>query len=228
MDYLQYFIFGIYPYIALTIFILGSLVRFEREQYTWRSESTQMIHRGQLRLGSNLFHIGIIGVFLGHLGGLLTPMAVWQALGVTHEAKQILAMTAGGILGGLGIIGLLILLYRRFSNERLAAMMPMRDKVVLLWLLVTLGLGLLTIPLSMAHLNGDMMVMFMEWAQRIVTFRGDAAPFVIGSPLVFQLHIFFGITFFIIFPFTRMVHVWSGFASVTYLGRAWQLVRPRA
>ncbi|QZA82322.1 respiratory nitrate reductase subunit gamma [Deefgea piscis] len=228
MDYLQYFIFGIYPYIALTIFLLGSLVRFEREQYTWRSESTQMIHRGQLRLGSNLFHIGIIGVFLGHLGGLLTPMVVWQALGVTHEAKQILAMTAGGILGGLGIIGLLILLYRRFSNERLAAMMPMRDKVVLLWLLVTLGLGLLTIPLSMAHLNGDMMVMFMEWAQRIVTFRGDAASFVIGSPLVFQLHIFFGMTFFIIFPFTRMVHVWSGFASVTYLGRAWQLVRPRA
>ncbi|WP_028455442.1 respiratory nitrate reductase subunit gamma [Chitinilyticum litopenaei] len=227
MNYLQQFLFGIYPYIALAVFLFGSLVRFEREQYTWKSESTQMLHRGQLRLGSNLFHIGIIGVFFGHLGGLLTPISVWHALGVTHEAKQMLAIVAGGILGGVGLIGLLILLYRRFSNPRLAAVTPFRDKLLLLWLLATLGLGLATIPASMGHMDGEMMVMFMEWAQRIVTFRGDAASFAAGAPLVFQLHIFFGLTFFIIFPFTRMVHVWSGFGSLGYIGRAWQLVRPR-
>ncbi|MBE9610939.1 MULTISPECIES: respiratory nitrate reductase subunit gamma [Chitinilyticum] len=227
MSYLDQFLFGIYPYIALAIFLLGSLVRFEREQYTWKSESTQMLHRGQLRLGSNLFHIGVIGVFFGHLGGLLTPLSVWHALGVTHEAKQLLAMVAGGILGGLGALGLLILLYRRFSNPRLAAITPFRDKVLLLWLLATLGLGLATIPVSMGHLDGHMMTLFMEWAQRILTFRGDAASFVVGAPLVFKLHIFFGLTFFIIFPFTRMVHVWSGFGSVGYITRAWQLVRPR-
>ncbi|WP_028453739.1 respiratory nitrate reductase subunit gamma [Chitinilyticum aquatile] len=227
MSYLDQFLFGIYPYIALAIFLFGSLVRFEREQYTWKADSTQLLHRGALVTGSRLFHFGVIGVFLGHLGGLLTPLSVWHALGVAPEAKQILAIAAGGILGGIGLLGLLILLHRRLSNERLAAVTPLRDKVLLSWLLVTLGLGLATIPVSMGHMDGQMMMRFMEWAQRIVTFRGDAASFVAGAPLVFKLHIFFGLTFFIIFPFTRMVHTWSGFGSVGYITRAWQLVRPR-
>ncbi|TDR79700.1 respiratory nitrate reductase subunit gamma [Paludibacterium purpuratum] len=227
MSYPHLFLFGIYPYIALVVFLFGSLVRFEREQYTWRAESTQFLHRGPLRLGSNLFHIGVIGVFLGHLGGLLTPIAVWEWLGVPLTAKQLLAMGAGGVLGGTGLVGLLILLWRRFSNDRLAARTPLRDKILLPWLLLTLCLGLATIPESAQHLDGRAMLTFMLWAQHILTLRGDAASLVVDAPLVFRLHIFCGLTFFMIFPFTRMVHSWSGFASVGYLTRAWQLVRPR-
>ena len=227
MSYTQQFLFGIYPYLALAVFLFGSLVRFEREQYTWRAESTQFLYRGNLRLGSNLFHIGIIGIFLGHLGGLLTPLAVWEWLGVPLTAKQLLAMTAGGILGGVGLIGLVLLLLRRFGHRRLAVQTPMRDKVLLLWLLLTLCLGLTTIPESASHLDGQTMLRFMLWAQHILTFRGDAAQLVVDSPMVFRLHIFCGLTFFMLFPFTRMVHTWSGFASVGYLTRAWQLVRPR-
>lgn len=227
MPYLHLFLFGIYPYIALVVFLLGSLVRFEREQYTWRAESTQFLHRGQLRLGSNLFHVGVIGVFFGHLFGLLTPLAVWEALGVTLEAKQMLAMGAGGLLGGMGMVGLLILLARRLGNARLRAQTPPRDKILLCWLLLTLGLGLATIPESLQHTDGQTMVTFMFWAQHILTFRGDAAGLIVAAPLVFKLHIVFGLTFFMLFPFTRMVHTWSGFASVGYLTRAWQLVRPR-
>ncbi|MBV8046148.1 MAG: respiratory nitrate reductase subunit gamma [Paludibacterium sp.] len=227
MNYLHLFVFGIYPYIALAVFLLGSLVRFEREQYTWRAESSQFLYRGPLRLGSNLFHIGVIGVFLGHLGGLLTPIAVWEFLGVPLTAKQLIAMGAGGVLGGMGLIGLLILLARRLGNERLAAQTALRDKILLPWLLLTLSLGLATIPESAQHLDGQTMLTFMLWAQHILTFRGDAANLVVGAPWVFRLHIFCGLTFFMLFPFTRMVHSWSGFASVTYLTRAWQLVRPR-
>ena len=227
MPYLHLFLFGIYPYIALVVFLFGSLVRFEREQYTWRAESTQFLYRGQLRLGSNLFHIGVLGVFLGHLFGLLTPLVVWETLGVTLPAKQMLAMGAGGVLGGIGMLGLLILLARRFGNARLRAQTPPRDKILLGWLLLTLGLGLATIPESMQHTDGLTMVKFMFWAQHIATLRGDAAALILGTPLVFRTHIVFGLTFFMLFPFTRMVHTWSGFASVTYLTRAWQLVRPR-
>jgi len=227
MNYINQFLFGIYPYIALAIFLLGSLIRFDREQYTWRSESTQVLHRGQLRLGSILFHIGIIGLLGGHAVGLLTPVWVWDTLGVTHGAKQLFAMAAGGVMGTLCLIGILLLLARRFANERLRAATTFKDKIVLLWILGTLLLGLSSIGVSAGHLDGHMMVLLMTWAQHIVTFRGDAAGFILDAPLVFKLHLFMGMSLFVIFPFTRLVHIWSGFGAVTYLGRAFQLVRPR-
>lgn len=227
MNYLHHFIFGIYPYIALAIFLFGSLARFEREQYTWKSDSTQLLHRGQLRLGSILFHVGILGIFFGHLGGLLTPIAVWDALGVTHGFKQMIAIVAGGVFGLSTLVGLGILIHRRLSNDRLRAVTTTGDKVTLGWILVTLCLGLTTILESANHLDGHMMTLFMEWAQRIVTFRGDAASFVEGAPLIFKFHMFMGMSLFVVFPFTRLVHIWSGFGAMTYLVRPWQLVRRR-
>ena len=167
MNTLHQFFFGIFPYIALAIFFFGSLVRFDREQYSWKSESSQLLYEGQLRLGNILFHVGILAVFFGHLFGLLTPLWFWDALGISHGAKQIFAMVMGGIFGITAMVGLIILLQRRLKCDRLAANTTWRDNMVM-------GMGL-----------------------------------------------------FVIFPFTRLVHVWSGFASVTYLGRAWQLVRRR-
>jgi nitrate reductase gamma subunit len=227
MDYVNQFFFGIYPYIALAVFLLGSLIRFDREQYTWRSESTQVLHQGSLRLGSILFHVGIIGLLGGHAVGLLTPVWVWDTLGVTHGAKQLFAMAAGGVMGTLCLVGILLLLARRLGNTRLRTATTFKDKIVLLWILGTLLLGLSSIFVSAGHLDGHMMVLLMTWAQHIVTFRGDAAGFILDAPLVFKLHLFMGMSLFVIFPFTRLVHIWSGFGAVTYLGRAFQLVRPR-
>lgn len=227
MNTLHQFVFGIYPYIALAIFLLGSLMRFDREQYTWKSDSSQLLYRGNLRLGNILFHVGIIGLFFGHLVGLLTPVLIWDVLGISHSVKQAFAMAAGGVMGGVCLAGLLILLHRRLSDARIAAVTHTGDKVLLLWILITLLLGLSTIFVSAGHMDGSMMVQLMKWAQHIVTFRGDAAGYLTGAPALFKAHLFMGITLFLIFPFTRLVHVWSGFASVGYLGRAWQLVRPR-
>jgi len=221
MSSVHAFLFGVYPYIALTVFLLGSLVRFEREQYTWRSESTQLLHRGALRLGS------VLGIFGGHLVGLLTPIAVFNALGITHEAKQMLAMVAGGVLGGMAFAGISILIWRRLSHPRLRAVTGLGDRVILVWLWATLALGLSTIVLSAGHRDGALMVLFMQWAQGIVTLRGDAAQYIVAAPLLFKVHVAMGMTLFVLFPFTRLVHVWSGFAAVGYLTRAWQLVRPR-
>jgi len=227
VNYANQFFFGIYPYIALAIFLLGSLIRFDREQYTWKSDSSQLLHRGSLRMGSTLFHIGIIGLFFGHAAGLLTPVWVWDTLGVSHGAKQIFAMAAGGVMGSLCLIGLLMLLARRFANERLQRATTFKDKIVLLWILGTLLLGLSSIFVSASHTDGHMMVQLMTWAQHIVTLRGDAASFIADAPLVFKLHLFMGMSLFAIFPFTRLVHVWSGFGALGYLSRAYQLVRAR-
>jgi len=227
MNYLHQFLFGIYPYVALAIFLLGSLIRFDREQYSWRSESSQVLHRGPLRLASPLFHIGVIGLFFGHAVGLLTPVAIWDALGVPHGAKQLFAMVAGGVMGTVALVGLVLLLVRRFQSDRLRHVTTFKDKVVLLWILATLLLGLSSIWSSAAHMDGHMMVLLMGWAQHIVTFRADAAALIVDAPLVFKLHLFMGMSLFVIFPFTRLVHVWSGFGAVGYLGRAFQLVRSR-
>lgn len=227
MNYLHQFLFGIYPYIALAIFFVGSLIRFDREQYSWKSESSQTLNSGMLKLGSPLFHIGVLGLFFGHMAGLLTPVWVWDTLGVTHGAKQLVAMVAGGVMGSLCLIGLLMLIARRLSNDRVRARSTFKDKLVLVWLLATLLLGLSSIFVSASHMDGHMMVLLMSWAQHVVTLRGDAAGFIEGAPLVFKLHLFMGMSLFAIFPFTRLVHVWSGFGAVTYLSRAYQLVRPR-
>jgi nitrate reductase gamma subunit len=227
MSYVDTFLFGIYPYLAGAVFLIGSLIRFDREQYTWKSDSSQLLKRGQLRLGSNLFHIGILGIFFGHFVGLLTPLGVWHALGVTAPSKQLLAIVAGGVFGLVMLIGLMILMHRRYTQPRIRANTRRMDWVVLWLLLIQLGLGLYSITVSLQHLDGGEMVRLMTWAQRIVTFQGDAAAFVADSPLVFKCHLVLGITLFLVFPFSRLVHIWSGFAALGYLTRAYQVVRSR-
>ncbi|WP_296754937.1 respiratory nitrate reductase subunit gamma [Thiobacillus sp.] len=226
MSYSQTFLFGIYPYIALTVFLLGSLIRFDREQYTWKSDSSQLLRSGQLRLGSNLFHIGVLFLFFGHFVGMLTPHFVYEPF-MSSGAKQILAMVSGGIAGVLALVGLSLLLHRRLTEPRIRATSKPSDILILLLLWLQLALGLATIPLSAQHLDGSMMIRLAEWAQHIVTFRSGAVEMLAGAGWIFKMHLFLGMTIFLVFPFTRLVHVWSGFAATTYAARAWQLVRPR-
>jgi nitrate reductase gamma subunit len=227
MSYVNQFLFGIYPYIALAVFLLGSLIRFDREQYTWKSDSSQLLRRGQLRWGSNLFHIGILALFLGHLFGLLMPAAVYQAVGLSTPAKQMLAIVAGGIFGLMCLVGLVLLIHRRLAEPRIRATSTTMDIVVLFWILATLLLGLASILVSLGHRDGGVMVLLGQWAQHIVTLRGGAADYVAGVHWLYKVHLFFGLTLFVLFPFSRLVHIWSGFAAVTYLVRPYQVVRSR-
>ncbi len=217
--------YGWYPYVALTVFLLGSLLRFDHSQYTWRTGSSQLLRRRQLLWGSNLFHVGILAIFAGHLVGLLTPIAIFEALGVSHTFKQLLAMIFGGVAGVACWIGIALLAHRRLFDVRIRATSSFGDIAILLLLWVQLTLGLLTIPISAQHLDGTEMVKFMNWAQGIVTLHPDAALIADVSP-IFKLHLFIGMTIFLVFPFTRLVHVWS--APIWYLGRTgYQVVRTR-
>ena len=226
MTYLDHLLFGYYPYICLTVFLLGSLIRFDRDQYTWKSDSSQLLRAGQLRLGSNLFHVGVLFLLAGHTAGLLTPHVVYESF-VSAGNKQIMAMASGGLFGVLGFIGVSLLLHRRLSDERIRINSKASDIVLLVLLWLQLALGLATIPLSAQHLDGSMMVKLAGWAQHIVTFQSGAPELLAEAGMAFKLHIFLGMSIFLIFPFTRLVHVWSGFGAVAYLVRPYQLVRSR-
>lgn len=225
MSYLNELLFGYYPYMAGAVFLLGSLVRFDRDQYTWRSGSSQLLRAKNMRLASNLFHVGILMLFIGHFVGLLTPPAVYHALGLSTSAKQLLAVAAGAIFGAMTLVGLTMLLHRRMSDPRIRANSSNSDVFILWLLLAQLILGLFTLPVSLAHADGSTMLLLAEWAQRIVTFRGGAADLVVDVNILFKLHLFLGITIFLVFPFTRLVHIWS--APVWYMGRRYQVVRQR-
>jgi nitrate reductase gamma subunit len=226
-NYLNQFLFSYYPYVCLAVFFLGSLIRFDREQYTWKSDSSQLLRHGQLRWGSNLFHIGVLGIFAGHFTGLLTPVAVWQVLGVTPPEKQMTAMVGGGIFGIMCVAGLVMLLARRAADPRIRAVTRTGDMLVLALLLAQVLLGLAGIPISAQHPDAAEMLKFMEWAQRIWTFRPGAADLIAEVSIIFKLHLVLGLTLFLVFPFTRLVHIWSGFASVFFLLRPYQVMRSR-
>lgn len=226
MSYANEFFFGIYPYLALTVFLVGSLIRFDREQYTWRSGSSQLLRRRSLVVGSNLFHVGILMLFAGHFVGLLTPHEVYHAMGLEASTKQAIAMTAGGIFGVICFIGMTMLLHRRLTDARVRATSSTSDIFILLLLYVQLILGLLTIPASAGHMDGSVMMQLAGWAQHIVTFQPGAAALIADVHWIYKAHIFVGLTMFLVFPFTRLVHIWS--APIWYLGRSYQVMRRRA
>jgi nitrate reductase gamma subunit len=226
MNAFDNFLFGLYPYIALTVFFLGSLIRFDRDQYTWKSDSSQLLKAGQLRVGSNLFHVGVLFLFFGHFFGMLTPHFLYEHF-IDAGSKQLMAMISGGIAGLLAFIGITMLLHRRLTEPRIRVNSKTSDIVLLVLLWLQLALGLATIPLSAQHLDGSMMMRLAEWGQRIVTFRGGAVELLVGAGWIFKMHMFLGMSIFLIFPFTRLVHVWSGFGAVAYLVRPYQVVRAR-
>ncbi len=222
------FLFGTYPYIALTVLLIGSIARYERDPFTWKSSSSQLLRRKQLIVGSVLFHVGVLIIFGGHLVGLLTPVWIFDALGISHTAKQILAMTAGGIAGIMALVGGTMLLMRRLGDPRIAKNSSFADTGILILLLLQLLLGLSTIIVSMQHLDGHEMVKLMSWAQGIFYFDGKAASYIQDVSIVFKLHIFLGLTIFLLFPFTRLVHMLSvPVRYVTPLRKGYQIVRSR-
>ena len=220
------FFFGIYPYIALSVLVIGSIARYERDPFTWKSSSSQLLRRKQLMIGSVLFHVGILVIFFGHLFGLLTPIWIFDALGISHGAKQVLAIVAGGIAGIFALIGGLMLLHRRLMDPRVRATSSFADTGILILLMAQLVLGLGTIFISLQHLDGHEMTKFMSWAQGIFTFQADAAAQITDVSWLFKLHLALGLTIFLVFPFTRLVHMLS--APLRYLWRpGYQVVRSR-
>ena len=226
MNALHNFLFNVYPYICLSVFFMGSLARFDRDQYTWKSDSSQLLRAGQLRWGSNLFHAGILFLFFGHLIGQLVPHVVYEIF-VSAPNKQLLAVAAGGVAGLVCLVGLTLLLHRRIFDPRIRLTSHRTDLAILVILWVQLVIGLATLPASYQHAAEPItMLRLASYLQGIATFRPDAS-LVAGTAWHYQAHMLLGMTIFLLFPFSRLVHVWSGFGTLAYLFRPYQVMRSR-
>ncbi|WP_417513162.1 respiratory nitrate reductase subunit gamma [Marinobacter sp.] len=220
------FFFGVYPYLASAIFFLGCLVRYDREQYTWKAQSSQIMHNKNFRIASILFHVGILAIFAGHFAGLVIPREFYHMIGISLAAKQIIAMVAGGIFGVICFIGMTMLVHRRIFNARVRASTTIMDTAILLVIYAQLIIGMLTISISMDHMDGSVMSGLMDWSSMVLTFRPTLAVESIHNVhWIYKMHVFLGMTLFVLFPFSRLVHIWS--VPVTYVGRNYQVVRRR-
>jgi nitrate reductase gamma subunit len=225
-DFLNQLAFGWYPYLAVTVLVVGSILRFDSNQYSWRSQSSQFLRRRQMVLGSNLFHLGILILLAGHFVGLLTPINVFDALGVSHGFKQTTALVVGGLAGLAAYVGCTLLLHRRLFDPRIRRSSSFGDIAVLVLIWLQLTLGLATTYWTIKHLDGSEMVRFMSWANGILTLNPAAPEMLKEVALVYKLHIILGLTLFLITPFTRLVHIWS--APIWFLMRpGYQIVRSR-
>jgi len=226
MDFINQLAFGWYPYLAVTVLVVGSILRFDANQYSWRSQSSQFLRRKQMVIGSNLFHMGILVLLAGHFVGLLTPINVFDALGISHSFKQTTALVVGGIAGVAAYVGCTLLLHRRLFDPRIRLSSSIGDILVLVLIWVQLTLGILTTWWTLEHLDGTEMVKFMTWANGILTLDPGAPGQLRDVALVYKLHIILGLTLFLITPFTRLVHIWS--APIWFLLRpGYQIVRTR-
>ncbi|HAV88099.1 MAG TPA: respiratory nitrate reductase subunit gamma, partial [Pseudomonas sp.] len=163
MSNFNFLLFGVYPYIALAVCLIGSWARFDLSQYSWKAGSSQMLQPKGMRLASNLFHVGVIFILAGHFVGLLTPASVYHHF-ISSGAKQVVAMVSGGFFGVLCLIGLVMLIQRRLNDPRVRASSNKSDIMILFVLLAQLVLGLLTIFASLGHLDGSVMVLLGNWA----------------------------------------------------------------
>ncbi len=225
-DVINQLAFGWYPYLAVTVLVVGSIFRFDADQYSWRSQSSQFLRRKQMMVGSNLFHMGVLILLVGHLVGLLTPVTVIDRLGIGHDFKQAAALIVGGIAGVAAFVGCSLLLHRRLFDSRIRRSSSFGDIAVLVLIWMQLVLGILTTWWTIQHLDGSEMLRFMSWAQGVLTFDPNAPQQIKDVALVYKLHIILGLTLFLITPFTRLVHIWS--APIWFLLRpGYQIVRSR-
>jgi nitrate reductase gamma subunit len=218
-DLMNIVLFGWYPYLVLTVFVVGSWLRFSGGQQAAWSGSEPLLRRQQMTWGVTLFHGGIMILFLGHFTGLLIPIRVFDAVGISHSFKQWMAIVIGGSAGVASFIGMTMLLHRRLFDAHIRATSSFGDIAILLLIEVQLVLGLATIVYALIeYIDGCAILNFMSWAQTILIMTPVvAAAQVADAPLIFKLHMVLGMTILLVLPFTRLLHFWR--APVRYLRR---------
>src|SRR5262245_3948982 len=225
MSSLEIFLFGYYPYVVACVFLVGTLFRFRRQPQTWQAGSSQMLSGRGFALASNLFHGGILALLFGHIGGLLVPAQLGHQVGISDAMHQMSEIVMGGLSGCVAWIGLTLLIGRRIRDQRVRRAARRGDLGIVLLLWMTLVAGLATLPFSwQTRHEGVFLVAFNNWAQDILTFRPNAAAHAAQAPLAFKAHLVLGMTVFLVFPLTRLVHACT--APLGYLVRGhYQIVR---
>lgn len=220
-NYINNFLFTYFPYIALTIFFFGFITRLVKMNKTVQAESTQFIADNKVKLASNLFHVGIIFVFFGHLT-LFIPESLYHLV-MTTETKRLIAISMGSIFGIMAVTGMAILVIRRFSSPRIKFNSSFMDYFIIILLLAEAIIGLSAAGKTATAPIGTYAAL-SEWSHAVVTFQPNAGLILANHPLQYKLHIVLGFFIFMIFPYTKLMHMLV-FPYVYLIRSGYQLVR---
>ena len=220
------FLWVIFPYLMITIFIVGHIYRYNVDQLSWTAKSSEFLEKKTLKWGSMLFHIGILLVSVGHIVGLLVPKSLLESFGVSESLYHSGAVYVGGLAGIITLIGILILLNRRLTNKRVRITSDTSDiiTVILIFLIIIVGIYNTFIGTRL-YSDFDYRETISPWFRGLLTFVPNPS-LMRGVPLGFQLHILISFALIGIWPFTRLVHVWS--VPLTYFKRRYIIYRKRA
>jgi nitrate reductase gamma subunit len=221
-NYINNLLFTYLPHIAMAVFWFGLITRIVMTSKNIQAASTQFLSRKGIRAGSNLFHYAIIMVFIGHFVGLFTPEKLYHLI-MTTETKRIIAISLGSVFGLMSLIGIILLIIRRLKNDRIRLNSSWQDSFIIFLLLVEVTLGMI----SVTHTTSSSVENYAAlgvWAQKIITFQPDAATVIAGHSIIYKLHIVAGLLIFIIFPYTKLMHM-TMLPVAYFLRSGYQLVR---
>ena len=207
----------VFPYAALLVFVGGHVWRWRYDRLGWTSGSSQLLEQRWLRIGSPLFHIGLLGVIGGHVLGVLVPARATRALGVTDGAYHVVSVAAGGVFGALALAGVVILLLRRVLIRRVRRTGSVADIAVDVLLLVVIAIGMgETVGWNLFVGEYGYRETVSVWYRQLFTLGPDAS-LMSGAPWVYQAHTLAAFALFALWPFSRLVHVWT--VPVAYVTR---------
>jgi len=221
------FLWLVLPYVAGTIFVFGHIWRYRRDQFGWTSQSTQLLERRLLKWGSPLFHYGALGAIAGHVIGIIIPESLTRALGIDEHAYHYISAIPGTLAGMASLLGFLILIYRRARIRRVAVTTSYLDLVVyalLLYLIVSGDVDTVFHNLLASGNGYDYRQTEAIWFRGVFALQ-DHVHLMASAPFVYQLHAVSAWAILALWPFSRLVHVWS--IPLQYIGRPHILYRRR-
>jgi nitrate reductase gamma subunit len=221
------FLWVIVPYLCLATFVVGHFWRYRYDKFGWTTRSSQLYEDRMLRIGSPLFHFGMLGVVGGHVIGLLVPESWTHAVGISTRAYHVAAVGGGLLAGVMTLVGLAILIYRRRTVGPVFSATTRMDKVMYAFLGVVIALGMWnTVAGSILSVGGH--YVYREgvsvWYRSFLAFQPQP-ELMADAPVGFKLHALVAFGLFALWPFTRLVHVFS--APVGYLTRPYIVYRSR-
>ncbi|SEU41897.1 respiratory nitrate reductase subunit gamma [Nonomuraea wenchangensis] len=218
------FLWGAFPYIAVAVLVTGLIWRYRYDKFGWTTRSSELYESRLLRWGSPMFHIGLLIVLMGHLLGLFIPASWTAALGVSETAYSFMALSLGAAAGVLTYAGIALLVWRRRTTGPVFLATTVNDKIMYIFLLAALSLGLATTLINTSTLHYNYRIDVSPWARSLFVFQPDVA-LMARTPIEYRIHAISGLLLFAIVPFTRLVHAFA--APVQYLFRPYIVYRAR-
>lgn len=220
MNILNTLAFLVFPYLMLTLFVVGHLYRYITDLFTWNAKSSEFLEKKRLFYGATIFHWGILLTLLGHTGGLLVPQYFLDAIGINGQTHTMIAYYSGLVFGMAAFSGAVLLLLRRMTHRRIQVTTSLNDTITLAGLVFVTGLGLFNVIFGHFYVLDSI----APWIRGIVTFL-PKPELMQHVPLSYKVHIISALALLGFSPFSRLVHIWS--APFTYFLRGQIIFRRR-